>query len=129
MVQVHPARLAEFAYADELMNEPPQVTYDTIFTTFVARTLIGEEPELSPLSAEQVGRLPGVLRGRPWTEDPVGYFEANIGPILEHIPGPSVRFATRWIETSVNRLADEMDRITDDPIPALLTDFLLIAQT
>ncbi len=128
IIGVNPTELAQLAYSDELLNEPPEVTYDTIFATYVAHTLIGEPPAIAPLKQDQVSKLPGILRGKPWKDDPIGFFEDQIGPVLESVPGASARFATRWIELSVNRLSDELDRVMDNPPVGMLTAFLLVTE-
>lgn len=125
---IDPDALVELAYSEATQNEPPTISFDSLFATHLVLALLDEDVTARGLTHDELRRLPAILRGSPWGDDPLGYFEEEtIAPIIENLPAGSVRFAGRWIQQTLDRLVDELERVQDLDTPEFFVDVLLIA--
>lgn len=122
---VAPGELVRLAYGDVWLNEPPTVTFDAIFATWVASYMLGRKPDMYGLSSAEVQRLPEVLRSRPWEGDLLGFFDALVGQLLESLPA-GARLMTRWLEQTVDELADELGSVAGIDDVAMFTDVVIV---
>ncbi len=119
--------LANMVYEGELLNDPDSVTFDVFFATAVATDLLEGEPTLRGLTENELRELPHALRDEPWGDDPLEYFEAVIGPMLVELPAETTGLATRWLQETVDWLADELAPVTDYVGPEPYMELLLVA--
>ncbi|MEZ4461065.1 MAG: DUF6178 family protein [bacterium] len=117
--------LAEVAYSGKLYNEPPSVTFDTLFSTWIAHVALGHAPSLDGLTVQELKGLPEVLRAKDWQNDPIQAFEPAIGGAIEAFGPSAARLITKWLKDTLATLSDELGAITD-PSPELLESVLLI---
>lgn len=120
-------QLAEMVYDGPLLNEPDTVTFDAFFTTALMTHGLHGEPELRGLTENELRNIPALLRDEPWDEDPVGYFEPLIGPMLVELPSQTTGLATRWLEETLQRLVDEFAPVDDFIGPEPYMELFLVA--
>lgn len=119
------AKLAGLAYGGTLINDPSTVTFDTVFATWIALTLLGKQPAMRGLNAEELQNLPSQIAAKPWGNDPVGWFESALAPAIEALGPGAVRLVTRWLKETLDRLDDEIGAVAQ-PEPAILQAVLLL---
>lgn len=120
--------LAQLAYSEEVLNDPPSVTFDVLFSTWVAHVAIGNPPALRGLTLDELSALADTLRQQPWTDDLVGFFEPAVGSAIEAFGPSATRLVTRWLKETIESLTEELGDVTD-PIPELLQTVVLIARS
>lgn len=118
--------LAELIYSEQTTNEPVAVTFDTLFATWVANFLLAGEAALRPLRPGGIKRLSKVLREAPW-DDQQGYFKALLDQVNDSVPVASNRLCVRWINQTLERLAEEFGQITSVEKAAFFQDVLLVS--
>lgn len=118
--------LALLVYEGSLQNDPDSVSFDVFFATALATQLLGGAPELRGLSEEELHRLPKLLRQVPWGDDPLGYFEAVIGPMVVELPRETTGLATRWLKDTLAWLIDELAPVEGFIGPEPYLDILLV---
>jgi hypothetical protein len=106
------ADLIARATDDSLLNDPIDVTFDTLFRTWVARQIIDKQDGVQALSREEVGALLVALRDRgwektSWREHFASAFEA-LGPFL---PGGTDLLFERWFARALEVLVDELGQL------------------
>ena len=119
--------LAPFVYEGLLLNEPDMVSFDVFFATALSTHLLHQEPALRGLTANELRVLPEALRAQPWGEDPIGFFEPLIGPILIELPAATTGLATRWLKETLDWLTDELAMVTDYIGPEPFLELVLVA--
>ncbi len=119
--------LANMVYEGVLLNEPDTVSFDTFFATALLTQILDDNPAIRGLTTTELRAVPNVLRDRPWSDDPLGYFEPVIGPMLVELPPETTGLATRWLRQTLDWLIDELAPVTgfDGPEPYL--ELLLVA--
>lgn len=120
--------LATMVYDGALLNEPDMVHFDAFFATALATHLLAGEPSIRGLTAEELRALPEALRGTPWGEDPLGYFEALIGPMLVELPAATTGLATRWLREVLNWLIEELAPVSSYIGPEPFLEIFLVSQ-
>lgn len=123
--QIAPGELVRFAYGDIWLNEAPDVTFDAFFASELAAVLSGREPDRFGVRPAELEKLPARLREKPWGDDPVGFFEPIVGPVLEQLPA-GTRLVTRWLQETLDRLVDELGGVQEIDNPALFTPVLIV---
>ena len=119
--------LAALLYNDKLLNEADQVSFDVFFATSLATHLVTGKPWVRGLSEDELRALPNRLREQPWGDDPIGFFEPVIGPILVELPPATSGLATRWLRETLAHLQDELGQVTGFAGPEPYTEVLLVA--
>ncbi len=104
--------LAALVYGGALLNDPADVTFDSLFATAIATFLTDGTPQLRGLTQAELQMLPGLLNQRPWTNDVIAYFEPLVGPILVEMPASVASMATLWLTETLARLTDEFAFLT-----------------
>jgi hypothetical protein len=123
--QIAPGELVQFAYGDVWLNEAPDVTFDAFFASELAAVLLGRDPDRFGIRPDELEKLPARLREKPWGDDPVGFFEPIVGPVLEQLPA-GTRLVTRWLEQTLDRLVDELGGVQEIENPAIFTPVLIL---
>ncbi|RAL20955.1 hypothetical protein DL240_14895 [Lujinxingia litoralis] len=121
--------LAALLYNDKIANEPDEVSFDAFFATALATHLLTGETWVRGLHEDELRLLPQRLRERPWGDDPIGYFEPVIGPILVELPPATSGLATRWLRDMLALLESELAPVTDFIGIAPYTGLVLVAAT
>ncbi|MFP4596929.1 MAG: DUF6178 family protein [Persicimonas sp.] len=119
--------LAEVVYSDQTVNEPPAVTFDTLFTTWVANFLLGGEATLRPLRPGGLKRLTKVLRQAPWDDKGKAYFKPLLDEVEDSVPVASNRLFIRWVNQSIERLDEEFSQVTSIENPAYFQEVVLVS--
>ena len=127
VVQKSVEDLAALVYDGVLLNEPDMVSFDVFFSTALATYLLQDDPAIRGLTPNELRVLPEAIGKAPWGEDPVGYFEALIGPMLVELPSSTTRLATRWLRDTLELLDDELAAVTDYIGPEPFLELLLVA--
>ena len=122
---VEPPELVRLAYGDVWRNQPPSVTFDAIFATWVATYALGGRPDMYGLSEAELARLPAVVAARPWGDDPLLWFSSLVGQVLDVMPS-AARLLTRWLEATLQRFDEELGSMATVENPDLFVDLLLI---
>lgn len=121
--------LAGLLYGGVVINEPVEVSFDTIFATVLATHLLTGTPEVRAISLAELQRLPAILTARPWANDPIAYFEPVLGPILVTLPKATASLSTRWLHAVLEQLIGELALVEHIDNPAFFTASLLLSST
>ncbi|MFU8805360.1 MAG: DUF6178 family protein [Bradymonadaceae bacterium] len=118
--------LAQLVYGGDLINEPVEVSFDVLFATALATQLLTGEPEMRPLTSPELKSLPAILARRPWAEDPVGYFEPLVGPMLVELPQAVATLSGRWLNATLANMVDELGQVQELEEPGFYTGLFLV---
>lgn len=119
--------LAPFVYEGVLLNEPDMVSFDLFFATTLMTQLLHQDPALRGLTPNELGVIPEALRKRPWGEDPLGYFESLVGPMLVALPAATTPLVSRWVRETIEWLVDELEAVQDYLGPEPFLELFLVA--
>lgn len=119
--------LATTLYEGTLLNSPDMVSFDALFATAITTYLLHERSELRGLTPNELRVLPEILAAAPWGDDPVGYFEELIAPILITLPATTTGLATRWLRQTLEHLREELAAVTAYIGPEPFLEIVLVA--
>lgn len=119
--------LATMLYEGAVQNPPDMVSFDALFATALVTQLLHDKSELRGLTPNELRVLPEVLAKAPWGDDPVGYFEDLIAPILMKLPAATTGLATRWLRQTLDLLTEELAGVTSYLGPEPFLELLLVA--
>lgn len=120
-------KLAGLVYGGALLNDPSDVTLDSLFATAIATFLTDGTPRLRGLTTDELKKLPALLNARPWAGDLVAFFEPLVGPILVAMPANVASMATLWLAETLARLEDEFSYLTGEPSPEIFGSIVLLS--
>ena len=123
--QLTPEGLAVRVIEDAHMNLE-DVTLDVCFATALARVLIGQTPEIKPLSKQELGALLGALSKKAWEQDPAAAFH----PLMAQQPASYVKMTSgllrRWIEQTLTMFSDELSNVHDLQTAQVIKERILL---
>jgi hypothetical protein len=108
-----------------LENSALDLTFDLLFATKLSNTILQRSPAMKPFDAGSLAALVIQLQARPWEEDPISYFSDFLAPLIDALGPSAVRTSSRWLQTTLTRLDDELAGLREIS-PLLHTNVLLI---
>lgn len=116
--------LVALATTEGLMNEPIEVTFDTIFTTYVARQLTQAGEGFAPLGRPEVAALLLATRApqRPAQEQ----FARVFAQLQKGLPAGTERLLERWLEQTHARLHEELAQVEPSSAAMIARSILLL---
>lgn len=123
-----PQVIGDMLASGALLNDPTELTFDTLFSTWIATHLTSGRAAIRGLTRDEVAALLPLVAARPWHGDTATYLRDLLAPIAALIPTASPRLITDWATQSLERLHDELGRMQRGADPRYITGLVLIAK-
>ena len=124
--------LISLAGRDDLLGEPFDVTLDTLFNTWVLRSLLGSTASHEPLGREELAQVLGILQKAPWRAEDSSMrqtFHVLFSTYEAMLPGGADLLLEHWLQHNLIELDDELGRLSDEaPLKLPFVGKLLLKQ-
>lgn len=111
--------LADLASREDLMCEPIDITFDTLFATWLAHLMGSGQPSFEPLDRQALGAFLLALNERAWEKTSIEqYFSELIDAHAIYLVGGTKQLFIDWLDATLARMVDEFGRLqgSDDAI-------------
>jgi len=112
--------------AERYQNPAIDLNFDVFFATGLGNFLLKTAPQTG-FNKDRLQALTRLVQASEWKSDPVGYFEAFLGPVFEALGPGAVKPSSKWLNDTLGRMQEELGRLNEFK-PELHTNLLLIAR-